>query len=158
MGIRLSDGQKVAFVGDPYDGHQIGDEGLVIVAGLNGSHVRWTTGDKANQITLMANLDVAPQGRVIQDRPEREERAVTSHIHTAFDRGGGMGVVAALRRDGHLEEIFDGMTDQVEAHIASCLRQQPFMREVLSRFDDSEADEVLRAAMADLLDEMRGAL
>ena len=152
MHIRLSDGQKVAYVGDPSADHQLGDEGIVVSAGPTGSHVRWTTGARVGSIDLMHNLDVAAQGRATSQPSQ-----IGAQAHSVFDRRGPSGLVRALRSEGHLD-CLGTVAEDAESYLAATLRQEPSMREVLSSFDPEEAEEILRAAMAELLDDLRGEL
>ena len=149
MGIRLCEGQRVAYVGHDEDGYTLGDLGVVLSAGESGSHIKWTTGQRAGSISLVSNLDVAAQGRSI----EPEVQQVALHVQSMFDRRGARGLVTALMDEGVID--LTGVLDEVMGSLASRVRQDPTVQEVVAHLDEDDAEAFVGATVASLLDQMR---
>lgn len=149
MGIRLYEGQRVAYVGHDDGEHSLGDLGVVLSAGEAGSHVKWTTGARAGAISLVSNLDVAAQGRSV----EPEVVGVALHVQSMFDRRGARGLVSALLDEGVID--LAGVLDEVMGSLASRVRQDPVVAEVVAHLDEDDGEAFVGATVASLLDQMR---
>jgi hypothetical protein len=63
----IREGSQVAFVGHPRGDLRIGDEGVAIDVGVSGTHVRWLTGARQDQVDLIRNGDLVPNATTRHD-------------------------------------------------------------------------------------------
>jgi hypothetical protein len=148
----MHDGAKVAFVGHPSDGVEIGDEGLVLQAGNTGSHVKWKTGAAKNTITLVGNDDLVINGSLAKHplTDGLEGDVVGISVRATFDRRGAVGVLNALNEEGHLS-AFGQIAEDAMQMVASRIRQDPSFVEVLAVLDPDEGASLVEVAAASLL-------
>ncbi len=153
----LMDGQKVAYVGDGDDDLAVGDEGKVLSAGATGSHVRWVTGARAGDITLTHNFDLVVNRQAVgsYDNSLDTGSLVATAVRQTYDRQGPRAVVAALRDEGHLATMA-GLADEAIQHLASTIRRDPSMREVLAHLDDEEGSDLVDLTAKALLKDAFG--
>ncbi len=148
---QLCDGQKVSYVGDGDDGLAVGDEGKVIAAGVTGSHVMWATGSQKDQVTLTPNWDLVAQRRSVASMDnDLTTGLVTFAVRDVYDREGPGGLMAALRDDGHLSTMAT-IGEEAIQFVATKVRNDPSMREVLAHLDDDEGGDLVAKLSGSIL-------
>lgn len=138
--MRLADGQRVAYVGEGEDGLSVDDRGKVLSCGTTGSHVKWLTGARAGQITLTANMDIVPvSGRMAYDDLESGS-LVTFAVKDTYEWGGKVALLNALTDEGHCA-TFESIAEEAIQLVATRLREDPSIKEVLSSLDEDDGSE-----------------
>lgn len=149
----LREGQRVSYVGDGGDGLAIGDRGKVVSSEGETCHVLWTTGSRAGQILFHRDYDlvVSAQGqRNLSDLDDFAAPLVSFSVRDTHDRYGNSGLLNALNEDGHLAAFARLAEDAIQA-VASGVREDPSIQEVLSQLDDEDGDEFVMFATLTLL-------
>lgn len=154
----IRDGARVAFNGWPREhAPEIGDVGKVLSAGTNGSHVLWQSGARSGQVELVANedLEVVTAGRD-EMADSMETRVVALGVRDVFDTGGSVALLNTLAETGHLSG-FGTIAEEALTSVASRLREDPSIADVLAHLEADEADEFVHLASAVLLRDAFGA-
>jgi hypothetical protein len=139
--LLIAEGSKVSYVGDGDADLRIGDRGKVIASDGGASHVRWLTGGREGDITLMDNLEI-----VANDQPDFDEDGLDSGhlvsfgVRAVFDRHGRRGLLNAMENEGHLTMLQPFVEETIQ-HITSRIRRDPSMVEVLASLDPEDGDE-----------------
>lgn len=137
----IREGAKVSYVGDGDDDLAVGDRGKVIsVAGSSASHVLWSTGKRLGQITLCddADLVATPKAAALTYDGLDSGSLVTIAVRDTYDAAGEVGLLNALNDEGHLASLSQIAEEAVQI-VASRLRTDPSMTEVLASLEPEEA-------------------
>ena len=146
---RIPEGEKVAFIGEPDEGHDIDDRGVVLQASGDASHVRWLSGPSKGQISLVANFDLVSV-RDSGANDSLEGPLVTIAVRDVLDKQGTTGLLNALNRDGHLT-FFEPLAREAVAMIEDNIRNDPSFRPILSHLSANEAQDLVSLATSTLL-------
>lgn len=152
----MRDGQQVSYIG--LDGHitdpALGDRGKVLAVGQTASHVLWTTGHLADQITLTDNYDLAIVGRALESDGLEDSleygTIITTAVRDAYDDGGEVAVLNFMAEQGHLACFHDIAEDTIQ-FIASRLRQDAGFQAVASHLEEDERESLVLLATHVLL-------
>jgi hypothetical protein len=149
----IAEGATVSYVGHQRDDLAIGDRGRVLSDAGSGSYVMWSTGKLVGQITLEPDMDlVASNGARIVYNDSFDTGLVTIAVRDTYDTAGPAGLLNALNDEGHLAS-FPQIAEEAVRHVASRIREDPSIAEVLANLDPEEgADFVGLAATALLRD------
>lgn len=152
------DGARVSYVGDGGDELAIGDTGKVLSAGPTGSHVMWSTGARAGDVTLTLNNDLVVSRRATSHDDSLDSGGlVATAVRQVYDRQGARGLLSSLDSEGHLSAMADMATTAIQS-LATSIRRDPSMREVLASLDEEEGAEFVHLAAQALLREAFGSL
>jgi hypothetical protein len=153
----MREGSKVSYVGDPYDGIDIGDEGKVLTSEASSarSNVIWRTGKRAGEVTLVSDEDLVATSKASSvaesiDLSLETAGLVTVAVRDTYDRAGAPGLINALNEAGHLS-IFASIAEAALQHVSDAIKQDPMISEVLSDLDPDEGDEFVNLASSVLL-------
>jgi len=149
MSLPPREGAKVTFVGDEYSGERlsVGDQGKVLSNGGSASHVLWLTGERQNAITLTAHTDILAMEEPDSYGHQRNGHIVSLAVRQVFDRRGAPGLYRVMAEEGH----FADMAEEALSRVASLVREDPAIQEVLGHLDDDEADGFIQYAALALL-------
>lgn len=153
------DGARVSYVGEGDDELAIGDVGKVLDAGPTGSHVMWSTGARAGDVTLTLNGDLVVNRRTAASYSDSLDsgQIVTTAVRQVYDRQGARGLIASLDMEGHLAPMVDMATAAIQS-LAVNIRRDPSMQEVLAQLEDDEGSEIVHLAAVALMREAFGSL
>lgn len=151
------DGSRVSYVGDGEHDLAIGDEGKVLSSGATGSHVMWTTGKRAGDVTLTLNWDLVVTKAATRNDSLDSGGLVTTAVRQVYERQGARGVLSALDSEGHLAPMVD-LAETAIASLTATIRRDPSMREVLASLDEEEGSELVHLTAQALLREAFGGL
>lgn len=145
----IAEGSRVSYVGD--DGIFVGDHGKVISNAGTGSHVLWSDGSRAGEITLESDYDlVVTQGAKITYNDSLDSALVTVAVRETYDTGGSVALLNALNDEGHLAS-FSTIAEEAMRLVASRIREDPSFTEVLAHLDDEEGADLVGLAASALL-------
>ena len=145
----FADGQRVQYAGDPIDGLDIGDVGVIAQAGHTASFVKWATGARKGTFTEVPHHEIQPVG-VNQDTDAFTGTLVTFAVRQAHAQVGPRGLLDILNEQGHLSS-FTAIGEEAMALVASRIRQDPSIREVLSQLEGEDGDDFVEVATVALL-------
>lgn len=140
--MRILAGSTVSYIGDGSghdEGLALGDRGKVVAEAGDGSHVSFRTGLHAGAILLIANIDLAPDGRVETVTAVVDNATEARHI---IATGGVRKLAEALFEDGW----FEPMLEDAQAGLVSlttAIRRDPSIASVLSEMSDDEQHDFL---------------
>jgi hypothetical protein len=145
--MMIRDGARVAYIGQERDGLGIGDEGVVFKGEATYSHVKWTSGQHTAEIEMVRNDDLVVDGSLANHplTADFDSPLVQINVQATYQRRGGLGLLQALHQDGHLSS-FSQIAEEALALVASRLREDPSLIEVLARLDDEEGDDFIATA------------
>lgn len=145
------DGSKVSYVGDD-DVLAVGDTAKVLSAASETCHVRWLTGKRTGDISLVANMDLVAMRASAPTAYEENFTGplVTVAVRDTFDTAGPVGLLDALNEEGHLA-TFAQFAEEALQSVAAKINQDPSIREVLSHLEPEEASEFVSLAASVLL-------
>lgn len=147
----FADGQKVAYVGDPYDEVAIGDVGVVVQAGHTASHVKWVTGAATGSFAEVAHHEITPaQAARVDDIDLLAGSIVDFAVDDTFQRSGARGVMRVLSKRGHLSGLEALALRSVEQFVAS-VRSDPSFIEVLGDLDEQDGEDLVSLTAVSLL-------
>jgi hypothetical protein len=148
------EGTKVAMVYADVRTHtEVGDTGKVVASGHEASHIHITSGFQAGQIVLVRNEDFVPTNAreaSLLDDSISEAGFVHTAVRAVFDRYGSVGLINDLSAEGSLS-TFDAIAEQTLAFMASKVRQDPGVIQVMAELDADEQDEFVQTAVATIL-------
>lgn len=144
------EGQRVAFCGDPQAGLSVDDRGKVLSSSGEASHVLWATGSRAGEVLLVSNLDLVVAGQARSYDDLDGGTLVTIAVRDTFDRTGHVGLLNALNEEGHLA-TFASIAEEAMQTVASRIRQDPSISEVLANLDPEEGAEFVAFTASVLL-------
>lgn len=145
------EGQRVAFVGDPGDGLQVGDRGKVLSCSEASAHVLWTSGAKAGEVLLVGTLDLVANQQAARTYDDLDSGSlVTIAVRDVYDGQGHVGLLNALNDEGHLA-TFASIAEEAMQTVAARIRQDPSIQEVLARLDPEEGAEFVSFTASILL-------
>lgn len=145
------EGQRVAFVGDPQDGLQVGDCGKVLSSAEEGSHVLWSSGSRTGEVFLVENLDLVTSGATPRTYDDLDSGSlVTIAVRDVYEGMGHVGLLNALNDEGHLA-TFAPIAEEAMQMVAARIRQDPSIGEVLASLDSDEGQEFVTLAVSVLL-------
>lgn len=145
------EGQRVSYVGDGDHGLQIGDRGKVLSSAESShSHVMWTTGARAGEVTIIRNFDLVTSSTEPSYDDLDAGSLVTIAVRDTFDSRGHVGLLNALNEEGHLS-TFASIAEEAIQTVAASIRQDPSIQEVLAVLDPDEGDEFVAFASSVLL-------
>lgn len=151
----MQEGQRVQWSGhygsmtDP----SVGDQGKILAIAGRGAHVLWSTGVRAGATDLVALEDLAPTTASAQGLLDDslDYGTLTSFaVRETFDESGEAGVINQMASLGHLS-AFEGIAHEALTLIASRIRHDPSIREVIASLDEEEGERVVRLASACLI-------
>lgn len=149
--MMLRDGMKVAYVGHPADGLDIGDEGVVMQAGSTGSHVKWRTGGRRDQIELVANDELVAHNDAAESLvSDSLEGGLGLDVQSAYERKGVVGVLNKLAEEGHCA-AFETYAEEAMRLMATRIRQDPSFVEVLASLEPEDGEALVDHAMRTLV-------
>jgi len=146
----IPEGARVSYCGDGGDGLVIDDKGKVLSAAGSGSHVMWSTGKRKGEITLTANVDLVATRTVAYEDDLDSGGLVSVAVRDTYDSGGEVALLNALNEEGHLA-TFAPIAEEALQMVASRIRQDPSIREVLAQLDDDEGSGFVALAASVLL-------
>lgn len=147
------EGQRVSYVGDGEGGLEVGDRGKVVSSDGSACHVLWTTGVRAGQVMFHKDFDLVASNQGPRNLSELDDFAaplVSFAVRDIHDRHGNSGLLNALNEDGHLA-AFSRLAEDAIQTVASGVREDPSIQEVLSQLDDEDGDEFVMFATLTLL-------
>lgn len=148
--MNIPEGARVSYVGDGDDDLAVGDKGKVLSAAGSGSHVLWSSGARAGDITLTANMDLISSRTVDYDDSLDTGCLVSVAVRETYDRGGEAALLNALNEEGHLA-TFAPFAEEALQMVASRIREDPSIREVLGQLEPDEGAEFIHLAASVLL-------
>jgi hypothetical protein len=105
---------------------------------------------------LLANDDLVAQATTSSDEVFFESPLIEGiAVRSILDRRGELGLVAALQTEGHLSSIQAVAQEALES-VASWVRKDPSMREVLAQLDADEGESLVSTIATQLLREACG--
>lgn len=134
----------------------LGEVGRLLSSDSTGSHVRWNTGVKKGSISLVHNDDLVPfkptAGSAWEDVDEGLETGtlVSVSVRSVVDAGGVPALLNTLVVEGHLS-TFGPVVDEAISLVASRLRTDPSMLEVLAELEEDEREALVYRAAQTLL-------
>jgi hypothetical protein len=149
----IHDGSKVAYVGPMREGHDIGDEGTVLRGEASYSHVKWATGARSGDIEMVRNDHLVVNGSLANHplTANFESGIVAGiNVQATLARRGPLGLLNALGKQGHLT-AFPSIAEEALALVASRVRSDPSIAEVLGALEPEDADELVGVAVAVVL-------
>lgn len=146
----IREGSRVAYVGDGDDGLVPGDQGKVLANAGQANHVMWSTGVRAGEVTLTHEHDLVCQRQAARYEDLESGSLVTISVRNTWDRAGAVGLLNALNEEGHLA-TFAPIAEEAIRMVASRIRQDPSIGEVLARLDPDEGAEFVSFAATCLL-------
>lgn len=142
----MRDGTKVAYVG--HKGNHIGDEGIVMQGEVDYSHVKWITGSREGEIDLVRNDDLVVNGSLHHTHLTADFESPLLdgiNVEAVHEKRGTLGLLNVLATDGHLS-FFAQVGEEALAMVASRVREDPSISEVLARLEQDDAEEFVRVA------------
>lgn len=138
------EGSQVSYIGDEVDGLRIGDRGLVLASGASASHVRLTTGASLDTIKFLVNSDLVTTASAPSwdTSPFENHSMVGISVRATYEDRGVPGLVNALDRQGYLASMLQ-VGEEALGFVASKLRQDPVMREVMSQLEVGDDEDFL---------------
>lgn len=153
----MRDGQRVSYIGFDADGLVLGDQGRVISAGQDYSHVMWSTGTRVNCVDLVEDVNLVPTAKARANTVAAHlvdsldvGPLVTLAVRETLDESGEAGLLNALNDSGHLSSLGQIAEDALE-FVASRLRADGAFGEVLAQLDQNEASSLVSLASSVLL-------
>lgn len=160
----ITEGSKVTYAGeDPFQ--DVGSIGKVVSAAGTYSHVMWESGPKGGMIEVVDNDDLLPY----RDKPVTARRTTVADgfdstldmpgmpvlaVRSTYDEDGEEGLVTALNEAGRLAVLAE-YAEEALSHIATRVRQDPAIAEVLAQLEPDEADSLVgRVSSLVLMDRM----
>lgn len=145
----IREGQRVSYIGDDTD-IEIGSVGRVLVATRNDYHVMWETGPKKNQVDMVIEADLVPDGhRTAANTSVFEGVLVDIPVREVYASSGASGLLRSLANAGHASEMPD-IAERIVQHAATLVRSDTSMREVIAQLGD-DADDFVIYTVANLL-------
>lgn len=155
----MSEGQKVAYVGDDVM-VGVGTLGKVLASAGSAQHVQWLDGARTGQVDLIPADDLVPY-RMAQRNEDGSVAAqfeatldmpsmVTVSVRDTYDTYGEEGLLNALDDAGHLATLSEYANDAIST-VAGRLRQDPTFALVLGQLDEFEAESLLVRVAVGLL-------
>ncbi len=149
------EGQRVSYLGDPGNGLDIGDEGLVVAAGNTASHVKWLSGARTGTFDEVPHHRLTATASGVPDIDALHGRLVNLPIKSIASSHGPMGLLRALNEAGHLGN-FDSVAEEALRYVSSLVRQDPSISEVLGQLEFDDAEEFVALASITLLKDAFG--
>lgn len=155
--MKLHDGQLVSYAGA--DGHEeafVGDRGKVLVADGELSHVMWSTGSRAGEVTLTPNeVLVASAGYEVTVEGSLDDSLelggiVSFSSRQVWDESGPVGLLNAMVENGHLASFLDIAEDALGL-VVHRIRHDASFRAMAAELDEDEAETLVRTAAAALI-------
>lgn len=151
----MREGTKVSYTGMDEGGLSMGDQGRVLSSAGAVTHVMWSTGSLAHQVTPVYDHDLASLGsqQAVSDALEDSLDVgglMSFSARRAFDVGGEVAVLNEMAEAGHLAS-FSQIAEEAITHVAARIRQDASFRAVAADLDEEEAESVLRLASACLI-------
>lgn len=146
----IREGAKVSFVGDD-ERIAVGARGKVVSSSGTYGHVLWATGSLAGQITPHHEDDLvvgASLEAVAHDL--HSDSLVAVAVRDTYDMAGDAGLLNALNEEGHLA-TFSVYAEQALETVASAIRTDASMREVLGQLTEDEQSEFVAFTASVLL-------
>jgi hypothetical protein len=147
----MKEGARVAYIGEPPEkGFAVGDEGRIIAMAGSGAHVQWASGEHSGEISITRLDDLTPIKRQARSFADTDGLLVTVAVRDEYINGGASGLLNALNDEGHMANWSQYAEDALQL-VATRIRQDPSMAEVVAQLDDEEAEEVIATATLVLL-------
>jgi hypothetical protein len=148
----LAEGSRVSYVGDEDNGLHVGDTGKVLSAAGSGSHVLWSTGSRAGDITLEHNMSLVANGQAefSYDDNLYAGQLVSIAVRDVYVTQGYVGLLNAMNDEGHFA-TFAPIAEEAVRHVATKIREDASIKEVLSHLDPDEGAEFVSLAASVLL-------
>ncbi len=147
----LAERTRVSYVGEEDNGLSVGDTGKVISAAGSGSHVLWATGAREGDITLEHNMNLVANGQAYAYADDISSGTLVSiSVRSVYERRGSAGLINALNDEGHFA-TFAPIAEEAVRHVASQIKDDPSIREVLAQLDPEEGAEFVSLAASVLL-------
>lgn len=145
---QFSDGQRVVYSGDPYEGVEVGAIGVVVQAGYTASSVRWADGT----FDEVAHHEIAPvsAARIAEDSDLLGGAIVGFNVRATFEGRGVKGVFNSLSKQGHLSGL-EAVAEQLVAQFVAAVRNDPSYIEALNDLDDEDGDDLVSMTAVSLL-------
>lgn len=154
----MYDGQVITYTGEPRQGVRSGDQGKALVISPTYVHVMFHTGAAAGQVVMCDrnDLESARRDEVTASLDDSLEFGFEATAAQDLDEGDGvLGVVASLDERGYLAPLSDA-ADEAIALVASRVRQDHGIRQVLAGLDADSGELVIQhAAMSVLRDALQ---
>lgn len=158
----ISEGGKVTYAGDTDPFNVVGSLGRVVSLSGTGAHVQWLTGPKTGQFDYVETFELVQPGAAHEasmeaafdntlDMPATEGISVRA----CYDETGEEGLVTALNESGHLAMLAD-YVDEAVGHLATRIRTDPTLGDVLSQLETDEADSLVGRVASLLLNDRLG--
>ena len=159
--MTVRDSQRVSYVGPERSGLALGDRGIVLSASGDAAHVQWVTGARTDQVDFVPADDLVAMGRPPKDPPGHTTAAafadsltygtmVTVAVRETFDESGEVGLLNALASEGHLANL-SSVAEEALALVASRVREDDAMRQVLGQLDAEEGEALINLTAAVVL-------
>lgn len=139
----IREGAQVSYVGYGETGLVVGDQGRVLAASGDASHVRWTSGARKDLVLLVPNEDL------VQARAAREVETdlgtgplVAIAVRETYDDGGEIALFNEMAEAGHLAAFSQIAVEALE-WVQGKIANDPSVAEVLGHLDPSEATDLL---------------
>lgn len=153
----MREGDRVSFIGFPTTGMSLGDQGRVVSASGDASHVLWATGARASQVDFVNDLDLV---RVTKSKASTVlahledsleiDLLVSVAVRETFDEVGEAGLLNALSDTGHLAGLSQIAEDAME-FVSARIRADVSFAEVLASLDPDEGSALVALASSALL-------
>lgn len=155
------EGSPVAFIGT---GELFGHTGKLLARAGHGGHVKWASGPKTGQVTMVDVDDLVPAGAAVRTtavaRDDLEDSlevgglsfSAVQHVQAIE---GTLGVLHFAANSGYLTN-FQDIAEDTFLHVAGRLRQDPAFREVLAQLDETDGDALVQLATRSLLHDAFG--
>lgn len=151
----IEEGTKVAYTGLPGI-HKVGESGQVLAATPDYCYVRWD----GDVIDLVDSADLSVVGRrsvdVEAELDESLDIGVKEGVRDLYDQSGEIGVLDLLNSGGHLAVLTTAAENAYDL-LASRVRHDPAVDEVLSALEPDEAERVVSMIATVLLRDVTAA-
>lgn len=155
--MKLHDGQLVSYAGaDGYEEGFVGDRGKVLVADGEISHVMWSTGSRAGEVTLTSNDVLVAAAAFIGEVEGSLDDSLEVGGLAAFssrqvwDEVGPVGLLNTMVEGGHLASFLDIAEDALGL-VVHRIRHDASFRVITAELDEDEAEKLVRTAAAALI-------
>jgi hypothetical protein len=152
----FADGQKVAFIGSPGNGPEIGDEGIIVDAGSTSGHVRWTTGAQTGEIHLVAYRALVAAAKAPTTVDTFGESLLGFSPRSVYASKGASGLLNRMNREGHLVG-FEEIAEDVLGLVVGRVREDPSVKEATAGLDDDVVADFVHLAAVTILRDAFGA-
>jgi len=142
----LTEGARVSYTGESRGRLGTGAEGRLLSISGDSGHVLFSTGKVAGVVEFLPLHLLTAHGQaqpsLIADALDAPEQLSSVAVRETVASSGEQGLVAALSEAGVLDELAS-IADEAAEMVASRIREDPGMRQIMAALDGEERDQVV---------------